>query len=452
MSVRAIELNPIRIAGSAIGIIDQIREPQKRTDFLAATYPLLESIQTIHAGMLEILAKNEVTERQVLTYLDKPMTPRNLLSIAGKKEFKLATQYEHVRKVLRTTLALKKNFIENNLPERIVGYQTGTGWPLPEENENCEKVGFIRYGKDELSDFAPPGPDTDKNSGMHIYRVSGKGGREITLLALKGRYHAYTETDTPLVPQHDLAFMPRVFKGLGTEFVLSTFASGADKLAKDADKINKHDLGVVLAASDESGISAHLGPGTGDTKITSQVFGGAFQNIGAMRPQVSDVQLFVSTVQAVNESNPLESPIRPQVLPAVQVDTRRTPDFQSQYDQAGSHVVFDRILQNENLPPDLLELFPNLPTALVHGMVQIEERSGYFQSWDKGIKSPFNRRLRELAVETFTDMLDLSPAGQSHNISDDEVRRSAKEAEFIMAKIITGFFQRYADTPEPSGI
>lgn len=448
MPARAIELNPISIAGSAMSVIDQIREPDQRTAFLAATHPFLESIQTIHTGMLDILDKNGVTERQVLTYLDKPMTPRDLLSVSGKKEFKLATQYEHVKKVLRTTLALKKNFIENNLPERIVGYQTGTGWPLPEENENCKQVGFIRYGTEELSGFSPAGSDTDKKAGMYIYRVKGKDGNEITLLALKGRYHAYTETDTPLVPHHDLAFMPRVLKGLGTEFVLSTFASGADKLAKDADKIKKHDLGVVIAASDESGISAQFGPGTGDTRIISQVFGGAFQNIGAMIPEVADVKMLMDTVREVNENESAENAIKPQVVPAVQVDTRRTPDFQSPYDQAAPHVVFDRILQNKTLPPHLLKLFPNLPVALVHGMVQMEERNTYFQSWDKGIASPFNRRLRELAVETFTDMLDLSPEGQSHVISDDEVRRSAKEAEAVMAKIITGFFERYADTPQ----
>lgn len=420
-------------------------------DIQVKLYPTLEAVGGIYQGVLDVLDKNGLTEEKILTYLDFPglYSQRQHTSVEGRDLHRLANQYEHVRKVMGATMELKRRLLENNLPETIVAYQSGTGWPKPEENEDCVKVDFIHYGEGPLAEFSPPGTKADKEAGIHVYRVKGKDGREITLLALMRRAHAYTETDWETASL-DLAFMPRVLKGIGTEFILSTFASGVDLKQMKEGAFNKHDLAVLVGQGDESGLSAKMGPGTGDQRILAPIFGGAFKNIAAMNPDAQDVSMFIDVVGDVVANQPAGATIRPQVHAGIENDTALTPDFQNAYSHAQPRSTFDMVQKLETLPGALLDLFRGKPLALVHGMVQFIERNAYFQSWNLGIPSLWNRRLRELPVETFTDFSDPSDKGQSHEISDEAVKAAGKEAEVIMAKIITNFFRRYSDRPSPT--
>jgi hypothetical protein len=336
---------------------------------------------------------------------------------------------------------LKRKLYEMNLPERIVAYQTGTGWPLPEENEHCHEVGFIHYGEGPLKDYSPRGTRGIADAGMHIYTVTGEDGQKLTLLALKNRLHAYTETGSSTAPL-DLAFMSRLFKGLNVEAIVTTFASGVDPTIKAESQIAIHDLAVIFDAADDSRLSATLGPGSGDQRILGDIFGGPFQNIAAMYPNKEQVSLFLQTVSEVNSEMP--GTIHPQVHPAIETDTSSTPNFENPMAQALPHSAFYEVEKLQVLSEELLALFPGAPLQLIQGMAEVIERLGYFQSSEVGFKSPFNRRLPELAIATFTDKINTAVKGQSQNISDEEVRRIAKEAETVMAKIITKFFVLYA--------
>ncbi len=429
--------------------ISQVLEPfrnEPKPDLLDKLNPLLDAANTVYKGVIGILDQKGLNETRVLGYLNGGiiLSPAEKAQPAGRDLDRLAHQYDHVRKVVGATLELKRQFIEDELPDRIVAYQTGTGWPLPEENENLKKVGFIHYGTGALSEFSPPGSEADEEAGMHIYRLKVKDDENFTLLALKGRMHGYTETENDYAA-HDLAFMPRVLKGIGTEFILSTFASGIDPYIIQEGQVDKHDLAILYGASDSSGLSAHMGPGTGDQRILMPVFGGPFQGIAAMNPDMDDAALFKEVVDDLRNNELKDSTIKPRVHPAIETDTNRTPNFQDLMTHAMPQVDYEQILRNGTLPGEVIDLFENSPLALVHGMVQIIERDAYFQSLERGIPSPWNRRLRELPIVTFTDYVD--PGGQSKEISDEEVRRSADEAKSIMTKVVTNFFKRYANPP-----
>lgn len=390
------------------------------------------------------------TETDILNYQYDPNIPKlsrsEQNSIRERDISRLADQYEHINKVLETTINLKRTLYEMDMPERTVAYQTGTGWPLPEETENCRKVGFIHYGDGSFKDYLPPGLEEDENAGIHIYRLRGKEGNDITLLVLKGRMHAYSETASPKAAL-DLAFMSRVLKGLGTELIFSSYASGIDPSLTKSNTYKKHDMAVIIGGADNSPYSSMFGPGTGDQRLIGPIFGGPFQNIAQMQPDPDHICLFIQAVNQI-DSGLSKNDIRPNLHLTFATDTSRSPNFQDPWAQAATHSTYREVLKLGYLPKRILKLFKHPHLAVVHGMGQYVERDGYFQhspeEW--GIQTRWNRRLPELPIVTFTDFVDPGEHGQSQKISDVEVRKSGDEANPIIAKIITRFFELYAQT------
>lgn len=219
------------IQDTILGVVDRL--PHEQTLFqeqMSALDPLLQSAADVYAGTVGILAGKGIKEEDIIDYNNNrfSFTPKDRISWPGETFIKLARQYEHVRKVVGATLELKRFLMDKKAPTRVVAYQGGTGWPLPEEKEGvCEKIGFIHYGTGALAEILPTGAEKDPDAGMHVYKVKGKNGQELTLLALQKRVHAYNETDS-VYPQSNLAFMPEVLKGIGTEIAFSGYASGID--------------------------------------------------------------------------------------------------------------------------------------------------------------------------------------------------------------------------------
>lgn len=419
---------------------------QADSHILEKLQPTYDSLTRVHDAIVSILGAEGVEEDEIVNYLYNPeyqvMTPGRAISVFGRDRIRLAHQYEHVRKVVGATLQFKRILYEMDMPERIVAYQTGTGWPVPRTTSRCRKVGFAHYGDGILQEFSPPGSRSKPDSGIHIYRLTGDGGQQYTLLALKDRMHGYTETGWETA-SHDLAFMPRFLKGIGTEFILSTFASGVDPSGFEKGFVRKQDLAVIVGGTDSSRLTAAYGVGSGDQRILGPVFGGPFQNIAAMGPDARAVSLFQSAVASVNEME-ITAHHHPWVFPTFEVDTSRTPNFQDRWAQAEPHTTVADMQKLDAIPKDLRVLFPHMPITLVHGMVQFIEREGYFQSSPYGVQTPFNRRLPELPVVIFTDLVDTGEHGQSAEISDAAVRAEGKIAEEVNAAIITSFFEQYA--------
>lgn len=441
----------LNIPQTAVGAIESAHP-----DIQAKLLPTYEAVLQVHDSVLSSLAQNRITEGEVISFLHDPrgitLTEGASIGVYGRDIRRLAHQYEHVRKVMGATLELKRTLIELHAPESIVAYQTGTGWPLPLENESCTRIGFIHYGTGALAEYAPPGTLADEEAGMHIYKVRGKRGGERTLLALYRRIHGYTETNWETAP-HDLAFMPRLLKGVETKFILSSFASGVDPTIVRKGAVKVGDLAVIVGSGDESKLSNILGPTTGDQRIFARLFGGAFQNIAAMRPTRGAVKLLHETMEELNGLSPGKD--MPALHPTIQVDTGRTPNFQDAYSHAVPHSVYNEMIARGTLPADILKLFRpkfdirNLfsqqTVALVHGMVQLIERDGYYQHSDSGLQLPWNRVLEELPVVSYTDESDPDREGQSHKISDDKVVEAGKRMGPYTSRLVTSFFSKQAD-------
>lgn len=434
------------IKDTILSVWDNIpREQTIFQDQMPAMGPLFKSAADVYAGTIGILAEKGIKEENIIAYNKGLLTfsPKDAQSSRGELFIKYARQYEHIRKVVGATLELKRYLIDKKAPTRAVAYQGGTGWPLPEEIEGvCEKVGFIHYGEGALAEFFPAGSEKNPNAGMHVYKVKGKNGHELTLLALEKRVHAYTETDS-VYPQSNISFMPQVLKGIGVEVVLSGYASGIDtKFKGTTEKFKPRDMGVAITGVDLAGYSAHYGPTSGNTEITGPVLGNSkFLPLVDMLPDKEDVKLLLDAFDESREKLSVSEEIKPDIHPVMQADTDEE-HFESSPSQIRPWTILSGVADNGFLNKELLKLFPDQTTGLVHGMVQLCERIANFMSDINGVKNPWNRRIRDVSVEYFSDKVN---PDDSKSTSNDQVEEAVKAGAPFVSNVITTFFRRYAE-------
>jgi hypothetical protein len=363
----------------------------------------------------------------------------------GERLEQMATQYEHVKQVTETAFRLKKRLVEKNLPDTIFAYQLGTGFPLPEENVSCKKVDHIPYEeKNGILRFSrrPGVAGHGDDSGIHVYEITSPAGNKSTLLAIKGREHGYEKVDT-YMPHLSLAKMTRVLKGIGTQMIMTTFASGVDTVNLGEAKYKVGDYAVVIGSDDVSGQRSYQDPAVGNQDIIGSIFGGPFLSDANRRPHKKWVEMYRNAVKnASADKTGIDG--TPAVHPAYLFDCLSLPHFEGPAAQALPRIVSEYMTRNSTYPSELVASFstPDVqPFATVHGMSTTSELTADYQSWPASwgaINSPFNRVLPALPVVAFTDSVD--PTGGSQAVSHFKVlEQGAKSAKFI-SPVITDFF------------
>ncbi len=367
------------------------------------------------------------------------------MTIQGKRKMDMVAQYVHLEQVCEMTLGIKAALIQHKLPERILSYQPGTGFPLPKEGEGLRKVFELAYGEQPLAYLAKPTVAGHTGGKMHVYEVTGKrgSGNKATVLVWEGREHDYSIEGSPW-PQHSLALVPRVLKGLGVESVFTTFASGMD--AVEGEGIARPqigDIGYVVLNDDLVGRISRTDPGCGDQTLLGSVFGGPFQTGADRTSDQSLINLFESLINANAAYRP-EDP-QPSRHLAFLFDCHKPPSFEDAADWALARVVARQIQELEVQTPVEDRRFPNTPIAIAHGMGTAPELAAYHQM-SKPSSTPFDRRLPYLAIVAATDLVDPRAGGGSFEVDHGKVIRAGQEklAGFI-GPVISEYFRILAD-------
>lgn len=446
-------------------------ERPKQQDVLLRLQPTLAAITHVHDATEQILKANEMGKSDVYRYLNEPISLQSQMNDKEYKKRELAAQAHHVFEVCSTTLALKIALLQHDLPDRTFAYQMGTGFPLPEENENVQKLRdkqgdevVFEFGKPPLDFFLSPGVAGHTDAKVHVYKVRGENGGEATLLALDAREHGYSRTKDPWA-HLNLAIAPRVLKGAGVETSLVIFASGFDTVPRniEEDVPDVGDYGYILSCSDLSGVSAVTHPGVGDQTIVGSLFGGSFRETVGRRSQDYFIAMMEKAIQETypegkyqiqveKEDSTVETQIIsiPRRHPALFYDCSSTPDFENMQDWAAAREKTDVILATpEVLPESTLDLIPSGHIATAHGMAATSELAAYHQYQPEigGVISVFDRPLPILAIAGCTDAVDPRPEGQSHHISHEQVQQQGKRSAQFIAPVISNYFKNLADSP-----
>ena len=422
-----------------------------RQDVMRELQPTIDTIARIHDWVSNALGQHRITRPELIVNRTH-LTLAELMRPEGDKRIALAAQYEHIKQVLGTTLSLKRTLLEAGVPLRTYAYQLGTGFPLPAENGSLEKVLTIPYGAKPLEYTGVPGvAGHGDDAGLHIYVITGESGQQATLIALKGRLHGYEKVHS-IFPHLSLALIPRILKGIGTEAILTTMATGFDGVGSvEEGPFQIGDYGIILVNSDLSGMSSTTDPGVGDQTLVGPIFGGPFRP-GVLRKSHQGLaqEFYHQATQASAQGNYSSGGRSPKVWPTVQIDAPCTPHFENAFDWAHVRETVREMQRYNTLPPDLLRIFPSHVIAIAHGMSVAPELAAYFQtlpSISGGVASVFNRELPYLAVVAATDLVDPRAGGQSYTLSHQEVLAAgAKSADFI-APVITKYFIRLVDNP-----
>lgn len=356
--------------------------------------PTIEMTNGLYSASVNILQQNKISPFDTFRYAREIVAPWERTDPNFLTKYELVAQHQHIIHTLETTLALKRYLIEKKLPERILVYQTGTGFPLPEEN-NTDFVhkGFLPFGKNILKHVPKSGVagHTD-DSGIHFYEVTGKDGNKITLLTLKGRYHGYEAVHRPY-PHLELALMRRVLKGIGAESVLTTYASGFDTVPYlDESPPTMGDYGYILNAADLSRVTTLTHPGIGNQTIVGPMFGGPFKPGPTRTSDYRLISVFENTIGQTypngmyqytpDHAQPSNKEIIrvPNRRPTLFYDGKSTPDFETAADWADARSNAKEILEQLNMfPRSTLALMPDQQFAIAHGMTAVDELATYYQ-------------------------------------------------------------------------
>lgn len=431
-------------------------ERQKRLTTLERLRPTLETVGQFHHRVAEILRQHHTTEEEMFALLDSSPTLRDRLTPEKSKKIEWAYQYFHIYQVLSTTLLLKKALIEMGLPDRTVAYQMGTGFPLPAEVEGIKKMAEFKFGEGILQYFHQPAVAGHTQAAINVYKVTGKDGGEITLLALAGRDHSYSKIGTDR-PHLSLAVVPRVLKGIGVESILTTLASGFDTVPREnLATPTVGDYGYIMMTSDMSGMAATTHPGVGDQTLIG-LFGGPFQEGPTQTSSAGLTATFEDAITSTYpdrtytpppetaEEIPQTHPV-PSRYPAFIYDGSSTPDFEKPPDWMRARLEAEALLQHpETLPEDIMAVVPSKDVQIAQGMGSVPEIAAYHQVDASEERSLLNRRLPFLAIAGCTDGIDPRPEGQSRHISHDEVQAAGKRSAFFLAPVVSNYFRLLAD-------
>lgn len=332
---------------------------EHQADVARRLLPTYEAIRGVQNWVSERLKAEGIDEPQIHQYLEGNLTlsPRERFTPAGLRFVEVAMQYESVKQVNETTFMLKRWLIENNCPERTVAYQLGTGFPLPETDEKtCVLKGFLPYEEDEkgkeggvLRYFGKPGEaGHSEDSGMYVYEITSTSGIKSTLIAIKGREHGYANTNVSY-PNLYLARMGRVLKGIGTEFILTTFATGVDVVGIEEDKFAVGDYAVAMGSDDISGLRAFQDPGAGRQDLVGNLYGGPFGTDANRRPDRIWYKKFIDAVRnAYTSRRTQDRP--PQVHPSYLFDAISIPHFEAPGAAAIARVIMQEMIRSNTLP------------------------------------------------------------------------------------------------------
>lgn len=376
-------------------------------------------------------------------------------------ENELVAQYIHLREVLTTTIKLKSYMLINGMADRIFAYQTGTGFPLPAENENMIHKGFIGYGE-EILEFTQKsgvaghgaGGDSDvrDRAGFHFYEVTAENGQKATLVVLKGRYHGY-ESVHRMYPHLQLSLIPRVLKGIGTESILTTFASGFDRLEGDGISPKMGDYGYVVMNNDKSRESILTDPGMGEQSIVGGLFGGRFMP-GPQR--TSDIDGIVNLEAAIDrvykgadyyeykyevdgETIVEQIPI-PRRFPLIFNDATSIPNFEAYPDAVEAEHISREILKfsGKLWSSRVSEVIGDDP-ATAQGMSLMQELNNYYVS-NEAVSQIFGRRLPHTAFAGCTDIINPEWDGPSFHTTHEFVQEQGKRSAAFFAPVVTDYF------------
>ncbi len=442
-------------------LVSEMEELQEhQADVARRLLPTYEAIRGVQDWVSQRLEKEGISESQIHQYLEGNLTlsPHERFTPAGLRFVEVAMQYESIKQVNETTFMLKRWLIENNCPERTVAYQLGTGFPLPETDEKtCILKGFLPYEEDEkgkeggvLRYFGKPGEaGHSEGAGMYVYEITSPSGQKSTLLALKGREHGYANTNVEYSNLW-LARMSRVLKGVGTEFILTTFASGVDVVNVEADILNVGDYGILMGSDDLSGLRVFQDPGAGRQDLVGDLYGGPFGTDANRRPDKVWYRKFIEAINRAREKIG-GSDTLPKAVPVYLFDTLGEPHFQTPGAAALARMIMEHMKETDTLPEIDASAFggeASLIFATVQGMSVTSELADNFRtqptSWG-GHPSIFNRTLPTLPVDAFTD--HINPRGGSQKVSHIEVMaQGARSAQFI-APVIRDFFCDITDQP-----
>lgn len=396
----------------------------------------------------------------------------------------LAAEFRHVvHHVLGTTLELKKHMIQHDMPERVIAYQTGTGFPLPEEIEGVEMIteSYIPFGEGRFEFLPKPGvpghakviggnnesgrKETPKEieekakkgdaaPGLYFYIITAPNNRKMTLVVVNGRYHGYeAKASKNAYPHHILATLPRVLKGIGVESILTTFASGYDAVAREGQKTpSTGDYGYILTVQDLIGETNITHPAIGDQTLLGPLFGGPFRETIS---RCSDKQLIARFESAIRHLYPdgMSSEVNmngktvrriPQRHPTLFFDTISGPDFESMVDWAIPRSITDQLITNgDMLDPEVLDQIPSDSISSNQGMSATAEIATYHQAGGS-VKSIFNRKVPNLEVTNYTDAIDPRVGGQSSSISHEEVQAAGRRGQKFIAPVISEYARQIA--------
>lgn len=389
----------------------------------------------------------------------EPITTLSESDPATVARRELAAEYIHTTRVLETTLKLKRFMFEYNLPEKVFAYQTGTGFPLPAEIEGCKKLDlFLPYGKKILRHVSQPPVSVDSKNdspGMYFYEITAENGEKATLIALRDRNHAYDLLGTPR-PHHALALLPRVLKGIGVKSLLDAFATGYDGVPYENEAPpNVGDFGYIMANMDLTGVLAQTHPGIGSQKIL-KLFGGPYQ-AGMARSSseelVADFQNEFNRqiTKHIEDRGDREtydeatmfydaSPL-PRTHYVIEYDCAGVVDFENEPDWAGGRDKTNLIRrQPAMINEGVMRLTDGKEIISVHGMSAAWELAAYHQVNPYGLPTIFNRNLPTLAIAGATDLVDPRKGGQSHHISDQEVKNAGKRSKAFIAPVVSHYF------------
>lgn len=212
-------------------------------------------------------------------------------------------------------------------------------------------------------------------------------------------------------------------------------------------KFKKHDIGVVLASTDLASYAAMVGPTSGNQEITGPTMGSSkFQALADMLPKIEDVSLLIKAFNETRDQMPGPEEFKPAIHPIMQADTDKE-HFEDASAQVRPWSILGNVAEKKFLKPALLTLFKDKTAGLVHGMVQYCERLANFMSDERGIKSPWNRALRDVPVNFFSDYVNPQ---DSRGMSNEAVEKAVKEGEPFISKLLTNFFLNYAERIPPS--
>ena len=438
--------------------------------------PTIHDIATIHNWMfaevrhqfgISSSAKDLEVDAAINKILLEPTTLQTESDPIFVSRQELVAEYVHTTRVLETTLRLKRFMFENNLPEKVFAYQTGTGFPLPEEMESCKRLDYyLPYGDGILrhapkpavaghSETTEDGVKRGDSPGMYFYEITAKNGEKATLVVLKGRKHAYELLGTPR-PHHALALLPRVLKGIGATSLLDTFATGFDGVPYENEAPpNVGDFGYIMANQDLTGVLALTHPGIGSQTILSQ-FGGPLQagitrtsskelvtnfqtafeaEIANLRQERGDQETYDETTMFYDDT-----PF-PRTHYVIEYDCPGVVDFENEPDWAAAQGKTNLIRsQPAMIDERVIQLTDGTQIISAQGMSAACELATYHQVNPYGLKTNFNRDLPTLAIAGATDLVDPRKGGQSHHISHEEVQKAGERSKIFIAPVITHYF------------